>query len=56
MHAISGKALREFWEGHPDAEGPLLLWYQIMAGRRELNTRQIRVLAGRFGVSPAVFF
>jgi mRNA interferase HigB len=31
MHVISRKALREFWESHPDAEGPLLRWYQIMA-------------------------
>ena len=29
---------------------------EILSGRRELNTRQIRALAKRFGVSPAVFF
>ena len=28
---------------------------EVMAGKRELNTRQIRKLAERFGVSPAVF-
>ena len=28
---------------------------EVMAGKRELNTRQIRRLAERFGVSPAVF-
>ncbi|MEK6210686.1 MAG: transcriptional regulator [Pseudomonadota bacterium] len=28
---------------------------EILAGKRELNTRQIRKLAKRFGVSPAVF-
>ena len=28
---------------------------EVMAGKRELNTRQIRKLAKRFGVSPAVF-
>jgi HTH-type transcriptional regulator / antitoxin HigA len=28
---------------------------EVLAGRRELNTRQIRGLAERFGVSPAVF-
>ncbi len=28
---------------------------EILSGRRELNTRQIRALAKRFGVSPAVF-
>jgi len=29
---------------------------EILHGRRELNTRQIRVVSERFGVSPAVFF
>lgn len=29
---------------------------EILAGRRELNVRQIRALADRFHVSPAVFF
>lgn len=28
---------------------------ELLAGKRELNTRQIRILAKRFGVSPAVF-
>ncbi len=28
---------------------------EILAGRRQLNARQVRRLAGRFGVSPAVF-
>ncbi len=28
---------------------------EVLAGKRELNTRQIRHLAKRFGVSPAVF-
>lgn len=29
---------------------------EILGGKRELNVRQIRALAARFGVSPAVFF
>ena len=29
---------------------------EILRGKRELNARQIRALAQRFGVSPAVFF
>jgi HTH-type transcriptional regulator/antitoxin HigA len=29
---------------------------EILSGRRDLNTRHIRALARRFGVSPAVFF
>jgi HTH-type transcriptional regulator/antitoxin HigA len=28
---------------------------EILSNKRELNTRQIRKLAKRFGVSPAVF-
>ena len=28
---------------------------EILSGKRELNVRQIRALAERFGVSPAVF-
>ncbi len=28
---------------------------EVLAGRRELNSRQIKQLAKRFGVSPAVF-
>jgi HTH-type transcriptional regulator / antitoxin HigA len=28
---------------------------ELLSGKRELNTRQIRKLARRFGVSPAVF-
>lgn len=29
---------------------------EILRGKRELNTRQIKALSRRFGVSPAVFF
>lgn len=29
---------------------------EILHGRRELNTRQIKTLSKRFGVSPAAFF
>ena len=28
MHIISRKALREFWEQHPDAERPLAAWFK----------------------------
>lgn len=28
---------------------------EVLSGKRELNVRQIRKLAARFGVSPAVF-
>ncbi len=29
---------------------------EILSGKREINTRQIKFLSKRFGVSPAVFF
>ena len=29
---------------------------EILAGKRDLNVRQMRALANRFHVSPAVFF
>lgn len=28
MRIIAKRTLREFWESHPDAEGPLLAWYR----------------------------
>lgn len=31
MHVISRKALRIFWQRHPDAKAPLLRWYQVMS-------------------------
>jgi len=37
MHVISKKKLREFWDGHPDAEAPLLAWYKTM---RKANWRK----------------
>ena len=30
MHVISRKALRTFWEQHPDSEGALSRWFKIM--------------------------
>ena len=30
MHVISRKALREFWQRHPDGEQPLRRWHRIM--------------------------
>ena len=29
MHVISRKKLCEFWEKHPDSEGPLSAWYKV---------------------------
>ncbi len=30
MHIISRKALRQFWEKHPDSQSPLSRWYQVV--------------------------
>lgn len=30
MHVISRKALRQFWERHPDSESALSRWFKIM--------------------------
>ena len=30
MHIISRKALRQFWEKHPDSETALTRWFKIM--------------------------
>ena len=28
MHIISRKALKQFWDAHPNAEKPLITWYK----------------------------
>lgn len=30
MHVISKKALRKFWEIHPDSKSSLMRWFKIM--------------------------
>src|SRR5215469_1609115 len=30
MHTIARSRLKSFWETHPDAEGPLDVWYRTM--------------------------
>jgi mRNA interferase HigB len=30
MHIISRKALKRFWEQHPDSQAPLIRWYKII--------------------------
>ena len=53
--------LRFFMEEHGLTQSDLLeigsqgVVSEILNGKRELNVRQVRALAKRFGVSPAVF-
>lgn len=56
------EVLRFFMEQHDLRQNDLAkelgsqsLVSEILAGRRELNTRQVKALAKRFSVSPAVF-
>jgi len=39
VHIISRKALRDFWEKHPDSQAPLTRWFRV-------------VKAGQFGSFP----
>ncbi len=62
MPSASGAdMLRFFMEEHDLAQSDLPeigsqgVVSEILSGKRELNVRQIRALAGRFHVSPAVF-
>jgi HTH-type transcriptional regulator/antitoxin HigA len=58
----SGSMLRYLMEEHDLKQADLAeigsqgVVSEILRGKRELNTRQISILAKRFGVSPAVFF
>jgi mRNA interferase HigB len=42
MHVIALKALRDFWEQHPDAEGPLRAWYTEARTARWQSPQDIR--------------
>lgn len=42
MRIISLKLLREFWEKHPDAEGPLRAWYKATLGAEWDNLRDAK--------------
>ncbi len=42
MHVISRKALRLFWEQHPDAEQPLRAWHQAARRQRWRRFADIR--------------
>jgi mRNA interferase HigB len=45
MHIISRKALREFWERHPDSLGALTRWYTIV---RRTNFKDFNELRATF--------
>ncbi|MDP1661812.1 MAG: type II toxin-antitoxin system HigB family toxin [Phycisphaerales bacterium] len=42
MRIISLKLLRAFWDGHPDAEEPLRLWYRTVENAEWRSIRDAR--------------
>ncbi len=42
MHVISRKALRLFWEQHPDSETPLTRWFKVMQRTDFQNLSELR--------------
>jgi mRNA interferase HigB len=47
MRVISKRRLREFWQRHPDAQGPLKAWWNIVAAR-ETSWRHIHDVKSMF--------
>jgi mRNA interferase HigB len=43
MHVISRKALRDFWEQHPDGETALVRWFKIMECTEFAGFAELRV-------------
>jgi mRNA interferase HigB len=43
----SRRALREFWEQHPDAETPLRAWYKIASAAKWENFAELKAAFGR---------
>ena len=46
MHIISRKALKDFWEKHPESEEPLKAWFKIVHATRYVG---YNVLKATFG-------
>ena len=42
MHVISRKALRDFWQRHPDSEQPLRRWHKVITTRDFGNFAELR--------------
>ena len=42
MHIISRKALRQFWERHPDSKSPLSSWFKIVQRTNFRNLEELR--------------
>ena len=42
MHIISRKALKLFWEEHPDSQSSLIRWFKIMEKTEFLTFNELR--------------
>ena len=42
MHIIARKALRQFWEKHPDSQSPLSRWYQVVSKSKFSSFNELR--------------
>jgi len=51
MRVISRRALREFWEVHPQAKGPLSAWFRIM---EQGTFADLNALKATFGTADYV--
>jgi mRNA interferase HigB len=46
MQVLSRRALREFWEQHPDTETPLRAWYKITSAAKWENFAELKATLG----------
>ncbi len=44
MHIISRKALRVFWEKHPDSQAPLIRWFRVVRNTQFGSFAEIRAV------------
>ena len=42
MHIISRRALKDFWDDHPDSEGPLKSWFKIVGATKYETFSQLK--------------
>src|SRR5262245_60791712 len=47
MRVIARRALREFWERHPRAEGPLRAWFALVSVAHWSNPNDVKRQFGR---------
>ena len=42
MHIISRRALKDFWDDHPDSETPLKAWFKIVGATKYETFSQLK--------------